>query len=169
MKVARRTHRGRPTQTSNGGNRGRCVEVTRQTLWGFDGCRECEHNFCDMARTLRRGENTFRCPCNFKWHILQLLRYVPDGNLCTASAEQLCGFNGGFPNECVAPPRCDPCRKSGGLSCRLSVPGTFETCRPALKISVHRGRPEVVGRLSNGAFDPTRKWSARRSSGDNDD
>src|ERR1700736_3305272 len=81
-------------------------------------------------------------------------------NLCTASAEQLCGFNGGFPNECVAPPRCDPCRKSGGLSCRLSVPGTFETCRPALKISVHRGRPEVVGRLSNGAFDPTRKWSA---------
>ena len=27
---------------------------------------ECEHNFCDMARTLRMGENTFRLPCNFK-------------------------------------------------------------------------------------------------------
>jgi hypothetical protein len=28
--------------------------------------RNCEHNFCDMARTLRMGENTFRRPCNFK-------------------------------------------------------------------------------------------------------
>jgi len=27
---------------------------------------ECEYNFCDMARTLRTGENTFRRPCNFK-------------------------------------------------------------------------------------------------------
>jgi hypothetical protein len=27
---------------------------------------ECEYNFCDMARTLRVGENTFRRPCNFK-------------------------------------------------------------------------------------------------------
>ena len=27
---------------------------------------ECEHNFSDMARTLRMGENTFRRPCNFK-------------------------------------------------------------------------------------------------------
>src|SRR6266702_359522 len=27
---------------------------------------ECEYNFCDMARTLRRGENTFRRSCNFK-------------------------------------------------------------------------------------------------------
>jgi hypothetical protein len=27
---------------------------------------ECRHNFCDMARTLRMGENTFRRPCNFK-------------------------------------------------------------------------------------------------------
>jgi hypothetical protein len=27
---------------------------------------ECEYNFCDMARTLRIGENTFRRPCNFK-------------------------------------------------------------------------------------------------------
>ena len=31
--------RGRRTQTSNGGNRGRCGEVARQTLWGFRGCR----------------------------------------------------------------------------------------------------------------------------------
>src|SRR3981081_2475157 len=27
---------------------------------------ECEYNFCDMARTLRMGENAFRHPCNFK-------------------------------------------------------------------------------------------------------
>src|SRR5260370_37625578 len=27
---------------------------------------ECEYNFCDMARTLRMGENTFRRPCDFK-------------------------------------------------------------------------------------------------------
>ncbi len=25
------------------------------------------------------------------------------------------------------------------------VDGTFETCRAALKLSVHRGRPEVIG------------------------
>ena len=55
---------------------------------------ECEYNFCDMARTLRVGENAFRGSCNFrelgvvKGHILQLLRYVPDRSLCTASAEQ---------------------------------------------------------------------------------
>ena len=62
---------------------------------------ECEYNFCDMARTLRMGENTFRRPCNFKElrvvkrRILQLLRYVPDGSLCTASAEQI------FPRDSV--------------------------------------------------------------------
>src|SRR5713226_10189730 len=27
---------------------------------------ECEYNFCDMTRTLRMGENTFRRPCNLK-------------------------------------------------------------------------------------------------------
>jgi hypothetical protein len=67
MTVARRTPWGRRTQASNGGNRGRCVEVTRQTLWDLTAVvPECEHNFCDMARTLRIGENTFRRPCNFK-------------------------------------------------------------------------------------------------------
>jgi hypothetical protein len=44
---------------------GRCGEVARQTLWGFGGC-EREYNFCDMARTLRMGENAFRCSCNFR-------------------------------------------------------------------------------------------------------
>ena len=94
MMVARHTRWGRRTQTSNGGNRGRCGEVARQTLWGFGGC-ECEYNFCDMARTLRMGENTFCHPCNFKElrvvkraHIT-LLRYVPDGSLRTASVEQI--------------------------------------------------------------------------------
>jgi hypothetical protein len=27
---------------------------------------DCEHNFCDMARTLRMGENAFRRSCNFR-------------------------------------------------------------------------------------------------------
>ena len=39
-------------------------EAARQTLRGFGG--EFEYNFCDMARTLRMGENAFRHPCNFK-------------------------------------------------------------------------------------------------------
>ncbi len=66
MKVERRA-RGRRTQTSNGGNRGRCGEVARQTLWDLTAVvTECEYNFCDMARILRTGENTFRRPCNFK-------------------------------------------------------------------------------------------------------
>jgi hypothetical protein len=56
---------GRRTQTSNGGNRGRCGEVARQTVWGYGGC-EGEYNFCDMARTLRMGKNAFRRSCNFK-------------------------------------------------------------------------------------------------------
>ena len=64
MKVARRA-RGRRTQTSKGGNRGRCGEMMRQTLREFGGC-ECEYNFCDMARTLRMGENAFRRSCNFR-------------------------------------------------------------------------------------------------------
>jgi hypothetical protein len=64
MKVERRAQ-GRRTQTSNGGNRGRCGEMARQTLWGLGGC-ECEYNFCDMARILRMGENAFRRSCNFR-------------------------------------------------------------------------------------------------------
>ena len=27
---------------------------------------DCGHNLCDMARTLRMGENTFRRPCSFR-------------------------------------------------------------------------------------------------------
>ena len=56
---------------------------------------DCEHNLCDMARTLRMGENAFRRSCNFreldvaKKAILQLLRYVPDGSLGTTSVEQI--------------------------------------------------------------------------------
>ena len=54
-----------------------------------------------MARTLRMGKNAFRHSCNFKSRrckkgtYLQLLRYVPDGSLCTASVEQI------FPRDCV--------------------------------------------------------------------
>jgi hypothetical protein len=39
----------------------RCGEVAPQTLKGFGG-RECGYNFCDMARTLRMGENAFCRP-----------------------------------------------------------------------------------------------------------
>jgi hypothetical protein len=39
--------------------------MVRQMLRGFGGC-ECEYNFCDMARTLSRGENAFRRSCNFR-------------------------------------------------------------------------------------------------------
>ena len=39
--------------------------MMRQTLREFGGC-ECEYNFCDMARTLRMGENAFRRSCNFR-------------------------------------------------------------------------------------------------------
>jgi hypothetical protein len=61
---------------------------------------DCEHNLCDMARTLRMDENVFRRPCNFKElrvvkRVLQLVRYLPAGSLCTASAEQI------FPRDSV--------------------------------------------------------------------
>src|SRR5665213_2826365 len=51
-----------------------------------------------MARTLRMGENTFRRSWNFKELRVvkrKLVRYVPDGSLCTASAEQI------FPRDSV--------------------------------------------------------------------
>src|SRR5712691_10279530 len=87
---------GRRPQTSKGGNRGRCGEMVRQTLWDLTAVvPECEYNVCDMARTLRIGENTFRRPLISKsyalqkGHILQLARYVPDGSFCAASAEQI--------------------------------------------------------------------------------
>jgi hypothetical protein len=41
---------------------------------------ECRHNFCDMARTLRMGENTFRRPCNFKE--LRVVKKDTYYNLC---------------------------------------------------------------------------------------
>ena len=37
---------------------------------------------------------------------------------------------------------------------RISANGTFATCRWALRMSAYRGRSEVVGALSNDAFDP---------------
>jgi hypothetical protein len=38
----------------------------------------------------------------------------------------------------------------------MSLPGTKPTCRPALMMSVSRGRPEVAGRRQAEAFDPNR-------------
>jgi hypothetical protein len=55
-------------------------EVARQTLWGFGGC-ECEYNFCDMARTLRMGENAFRHSCDFR----ELVKKGTYYNLCVMS------------------------------------------------------------------------------------
>jgi NAD(P)-dependent dehydrogenase (short-subunit alcohol dehydrogenase family) len=49
-------------------------------------------------------------------------------------------------------------RRADNQSCVLfaavheSPYGTFETCRPALKMSVYRGRPEVTGRRSKRPF-----------------
>jgi hypothetical protein len=37
----------------------------------------------------------------------------------------------------------DPVYRGVGLA--TSVPGTFETCRGSRKMSVKRGRPEVIG------------------------
>src|SRR5258705_12208236 len=43
------------------GNRGRCGKAARQTLWDLTAVvPDCEHNLCDMAQTLRMGENAFR-------------------------------------------------------------------------------------------------------------
>jgi hypothetical protein len=65
MKVARRTHRGpayanlhwrKPREVWRGG---------ASDAMGLGDC-ECEYNFCDMARTLRMGENAFRRSCNFR-------------------------------------------------------------------------------------------------------
>src|SRR5260221_593988 len=47
---------------------------------------ECEYNFCDMARTLRMGENTFRRPCNFKE-----LRVVKRAHITTRNSLKLQG------------------------------------------------------------------------------
>jgi hypothetical protein len=44
---------------------------------------ECEHNFCDMARTLRMGENTFRRPCNFKELRVVKRAHITTCALCT--------------------------------------------------------------------------------------
>jgi hypothetical protein len=67
MKVVRRARWGRRTQTSNGGNAAG-VERPRVRRYGdlTAVVPDCEHNLCDMARTLPMGENAFRRPCNFK-------------------------------------------------------------------------------------------------------
>ncbi len=44
---------------------------------------ECEYNFCDMARTLRTGENTFRRPCNFKELRVVKRAHITTCALCT--------------------------------------------------------------------------------------
>jgi hypothetical protein len=81
MKVVRRARWGRvrkpPMEETAGG-----VERPRVRRYGdlTAVVPECEYNFCDMARTLRAGENAFRHPCNFKE-----LRVVKRGtyyNLC---------------------------------------------------------------------------------------
>lgn len=39
---------------------------------------------------------------------------------------------------------------------KTSVSGTFETCLPTLRMSAHRGRPELDGAGQNDAIDPDR-------------
>jgi len=43
---------------------------------------ECRHNFCDMARTLRMGENTFRRPCDFKELRVVKMAHIATFALC---------------------------------------------------------------------------------------
>jgi hypothetical protein len=40
------------------------------------------------------------------------------------------------------------------MSQAMSAPGTFETCRGTLRMSVLRGRPEVIGARSERRFCP---------------
>src|SRR5580704_19499684 len=65
MKVARRTRRAGvrkpPMEETAGG-----VARWRARRYGDLAAVECEYNFCDMARTLRMGENAFRRSCNFR-------------------------------------------------------------------------------------------------------
>jgi len=44
----------------------------------------------------------------------------------------------------------------------MSLAGTFETCRRALKMSAYRGGSEVVGAQSKDAFDPERQPTTKR-------
>jgi hypothetical protein len=43
---------------------------------------ECEHNFCDMARTLRMGEKAFRRPCNFEELCVVKMAHITTCALC---------------------------------------------------------------------------------------
>src|SRR5450432_2958448 len=60
-----------------------------------------EHNLCDMARTLRMGENAFRRSCNFKELRVVKRAHITTcalcacWHLCTALAEQI------FPRDSV--------------------------------------------------------------------
>ena len=60
---------------------------------------DCEHNLCDMARTLRMGENAFRRSCNFKELRVVKRAHITTWALCAwwqpASAEQI------FPRDSV--------------------------------------------------------------------
>src|SRR5258708_39229481 len=53
-----------------------------------------------------------------------------------------------LPSASGAPPKCPPNRY------RESEPGTFETCRPALKTSACWARPEVIAHRQNDEIDP---------------
>jgi hypothetical protein len=44
---------------------------------------------------------------------------------------------------------------------RESVVGVFETCRPALRMSVHREVRKSSANVQNGGFDPKRKSPGR--------
>jgi hypothetical protein len=56
-------------------------DVASQTLWDLAAVvPEGRHNFSDMARTLRMGENTFRRLCNFKE-----LRVVKKSHIATCA------------------------------------------------------------------------------------
>ena len=53
------------------------------------------HELCERVKTPFAAPVTSKSYALQKGHILQLVRYVPDGSLCTASAEQI------FPRDSV--------------------------------------------------------------------
>jgi hypothetical protein len=135
---------------------------------------ECEHNFCDMARTLRMRENTFRRPCNLKelrvgGHILQLLRYLPDGSLCTASAEQIFPRDSVQRNFCVSDSIGAGIRNCPRRRCRRATFGALPTLsvrdRAIIVLNDHRfwgytSGPSLAG---NTLPSSTHGHAARRS------
>ena len=135
--------------------------MARQTLWDLAAVvTECEYNFCDMARTLRVGENTFRRPCNFKE-----LRVVKKGtyyNLCVVCL--MAAFVPHRPNKYF-----HVTASNGIVSSSLYTPLAIMTASPIASVRVietgHKADSSRYVRCApNAVDDRTRDHHADRSS-----